>query len=111
MSLTDKQWRFLQDVAKLIQKAEELNIKLTGGELYRTSYQQEEYLRTGQSKTMKSKHLSRLAIDFNFFDQEGSLTYDKDYVQPLGDYWESLTEGNQWGGNWSNFKDVPHFQG
>lgn len=110
MSLSNKQWEFLKDVSKLIQKAEELGIKMTGGELYRTKYQQEYYLEKGMSKTRRSKHLSRLAIDFNFFDSEGNLTYDVDYVRPLGEFWESLREGNQAGMFWTNFKDVPHFQ-
>lgn len=110
MSLSDRQWIFLQDVSKLIQKAQELNIKMTGGELYRTMYQQKKYIKDGKSKTLKSKHLSRLAIDFNFFI-DGKLTYDKDAVQELGDYWESLRPTNQWGGNWKSFQDVPHFQG
>lgn len=41
----------------------------------------------GKSKTMKSNHLGRLAIDFNFFIN-GELTYDKEKLQPPGDFWE-----------------------
>lgn len=109
MGTSDKQWLFLQDVAKLIQHAESIGIKLTGGELYRTKEQQELYIKAGKSKTMKSKHLERLAIDFNFFI-DGKLTYAKEDVQPLGDYWESLRPENSWGGNWKSFQDTPHFQ-
>lgn len=111
MSLSDRQWLFLQDVAKLIQKAEELGIKLTGGELYRTVYQQRKHLADGKSKTMKSKHLSRLAIDLNFFIDKKLIYGYHPLIQELGDYWESLRETNQWGGNWTSFKDYPHFQG
>lgn len=113
-SLSDKQWLFLKDVAKLIIKAEQLGYKVTGGELYRTPEQQQIYVKSGRSKTMKSKHLSRLAIDLNFFikDENGrwKLTWSVDKIKPIGNYWESLNNNNVWGGNWSKFKDVPHFE-
>lgn len=109
MSLSNEQWEFLQDVALLILEAKRLNIKLTGGELYRTEYQQAKYVADGKSKTMRSNHLRRLAIDFNFFIN-GELTYDKDSLQKLGDYWERLNEKNRWGGNFTSFTDTPHFE-
>lgn len=108
MSLSDEQWEFLQDVALLILEAKRLGIKLTGGELYRTKYQQAKYLADGKSKTMNSKHLDRLAIDFNFF-VNGNLTYDVEDVKALGNFWESLSPKNEAGMFW-NWKDVPHFQ-
>lgn len=107
--MSDRQWQFLKDVSRLIVRAEELGIKMTGGELYRTKHQQEKYVADGLSQTMLSKHRDRLAIDFNFFI-DGELTYSKADIQLLGDYWESLTPGNEWGGNWESFVDVPHFQ-
>lgn len=108
MSLIEKQWQFLQDVAALINRAEYLGITLTGGELYRTKEQQELHVKAGRSKTMNSKHLERLAVDFNFF-VDGKLTYDHPKLADLGHFWESLHPGNQWGGFWQ-FKDTPHFQ-
>ena len=109
MSMVKKQWEFLKDIALLIEKAEELNITLTAGEAYRSEYQQKEYVRAGKSKTMDSQHLKRLAMDFNFFIN-GKLTYEKEDIQPLGDFWESLRTENSWGGNWESFKDTPHFE-
>jgi hypothetical protein len=109
MSLVSEQAAFLLDVCKLVQKATELGFVVTGGELARTTEQQEIYVKTGRSKTMNSIHLKRCAIDLNFF-KGGKLTYDRGVLQPLGDYWESLDPKNQWGGNWRTFKDVPHFQ-
>ena len=108
MSKSDEQWLFLQDVAKLIDYAKLNEIKLTGGELYRTQYQQAKYIKDGKSKTMKSKHLERLAIDFNFF-VNGRLTYDVEDVRILGEYWEILSEKNEAGMLWE-WKDTPHFQ-
>jgi len=109
MKTSEQQWYFLQDVSLLILEAKRLDIKLTGGELYRTNYQQARYVRDGKSHTMKSNHLKRLAIDFNFFI-DGELTYDKEKIQVLGDYWESLDALNRWGGNFESFTDVPHFE-
>jgi len=109
MSLVNEQWAFIKDIAKLIVKAEELGIVLTGGECYRPIEMQELYLKRGRTKTLKSNHLRRLAQDYNFFI-DGQLCYDIAKLKPLGDYWESLHEYNRWGGNWSTFKDVPHFE-
>lgn len=109
MSMVNEQAAFLLDVARLIQKATEMGWTVTGGELYRTAEQQEIYVKTGRSKTMNSNHLKRLAIDLNFF-KDGVLTYEKYLLQPIGNYWESLSPKNSWGGNWETFKDVPHFE-
>lgn len=121
MSLSDKQWIFLQNVGNLIMWAAKNGYKLTGGELYRTIDQQWLYYNgkkivdgelvdtTRKSKTMNSKHLKRLAIDLNIF-KNGVLTYKYEDIEPLGNYWESLNERNKWGGNFTNFKDCPHFQ-
>lgn len=109
MKLSDKQWIFLQDVAKLIIYAEQIGIKLTAGEIYRTMYQQRKYIIDGKSKTLKSKHLSRLAIDLNFF-VNGKITYDMKDIEVLGWYWESLRPTNKAGMFWK-WRDKPHFQG
>lgn len=109
MNTSDEQWKFLKDVAKLIQYADSIGIKLTGGELYRTQAQQNIYVSQGKSKTYKSNHLKRLAIDFNFFIN-GQLVYDHPNLELLGKYWESLSTNNRWGGNFNNFKDTPHFE-
>ncbi len=115
MAMVNEQHAFLQDVAKLLQKAEALGFIVSGGELFRTPDQQAIYLKAGRSKTMASKHLQRLAIDLNIFtkqpDGSPALTYDIPTLKPLGDFWEQLSPGkNSWGGNWSSFKDVPHFE-
>jgi hypothetical protein len=115
MSLSDKQQIFTENVGKLIDYAYENGIGLTFGEAYRTRAQQQIYVNQGKSKTMNSKHLRRLAVDFNFFI-DGNLTYDFEDVKCLGDYWESLHPSNRWGGDWNNneiadgFIDTPHFE-
>jgi len=109
MSLVAEQFAFLQDACKLIAFAVSKGFVVTGGELFRTSDQQAIYVKAGRSQTMKSNHLRRCAIDLNFF-LAGELVYDKGKLQELGDYWQSLSPKNSWGGNWNSFKDVPHFE-
>jgi len=114
MSLVREQALFLQHVAQLIAQAPGLGLTLTAGEMLRTPEQQALYLKTGRSKTMNSQHLKRLAVDLNFFETQADgslqLVYDTPAVRQLGAYWESLDPANRWGGNWSTFKDLPHFE-
>lgn len=115
MKLIYEQNAFLMDFAKLLEWCEIKGWMLTGGELWRTEEQQKIYFAMGKTKTMQSNHLRRLAIDLNFFMDDVWIT-DKAALQEIGDYWESLSPENQWGGNFpkwypgSDFIDCPHFQ-
>lgn len=109
MKLSDKQFEFVQDSAKLINFCVENDVKITFGEAHRTQFQQDEYLRTKKSKAKHSFHQDRLALDLNFFIQD-KLTYEKDDLQFIGDYWESLNPNNRWGGNFKSLIDTPHFE-
>lgn len=109
MALVSEQAAFLLDACKLVAYATEQGFVVTGGELARTAEQQGIYVKTGRSKTMDSYHLKRLAIDLNFF-KDGVLCYDIEALRPVGAYWESLSQQNRWGGNFSRFVDVPHFE-
>lgn len=121
MSLVQDQAEFLLDFCRLIQFATSKGFVVTAGELFRPVEMQEIYVRTGRSKTMRSKHLQRLAGDLNFFlpDSTGKLRYlcSVEELKELGKYWEELSPKNRWGGNfdkdWTkedNFKDAPHFE-
>lgn len=114
MSLNEQQNIFMQHVSALINKAHELDLVITAGELYRTPEQQKLYVQAGRSKTMNSQHLKRMAIDLNFFirkpDGGLNLVYEHEKIRLLGQFWESLDSANRWGGNWSSFKDTPHFE-
>lgn len=109
MSLVTEQAKFLRDVCKLLDFIDKQGLVVTGGELYRTTEQQQIYVKTGRSTTMNSNHLRRCAIDLNFF-KNGALTYDTALLTPVGTYWKSLDPKNEWGGFWKSFKDVPHFE-
>lgn len=106
MSLGEEQQLFTRDLVKLLSKAFELGYEVRMGEVLRPVEMQELYVKTGRSKTMNSQHLKKLAADLHFFKgNQGPL-----YPQELGDYWESLSKVNRWGGNWKSFKDQPHFE-
>lgn len=114
MNLLREQSIFLLHVSELIKKASELGFQTSGGELYRTPEQQALHIQNGRSMTMNSQHLKRLAVDLNFFKETAGgdlkLTYDLEDLRPLGQFWEGLDSANRWGGNWSSFKDAPHFE-
>lgn len=123
MRLSDNQIIFSLNVADLIYFANSLGIGLTFGEAYRTPSQQKLYYygyilkfkdevlelfkSKKKSKTLNSKHLKRLAVDFNFF-MDGKLIGDKDSLQVLGNFWCKLHSKNRWGGNWG--WDSGHFE-
>ena len=109
MSLIQEQQMFLLDVCELIKFATATGLVVTAGELWRPPEMQKIYVQTGRSKTMKSKHLDRLAVDLNFF-KAGKYIQSYNELVEVGKYWESLNPKNRWGGNFSSFKDLPHFE-
>ena len=111
------------NVGKLIIFAYENGYELTGGELWRTKSQQYLYFEgfkivklgyalkffktKSRSKTMFSKHLSKLAVDLNLF-KDGVLLKEKEDFKLLAEYWKSLNERNTCGYFWG--WDFGHFQ-
>jgi D-alanyl-D-alanine carboxypeptidase len=91
---------------------------LTYGEAARTVEQQRLHFNAGRSMTMNSKHIERLAIDFNVFKNGKLCTAEE--IKPMGDYWRTLDPANVWGGDWNSgimggsgkrkLVDGPHFQ-
>jgi len=110
-SLIPEQAAFLLDFGKLIIYCTEvMGLTVTSGELLRPVEMQQIYVKTGRSKTMASNHLRKLAGDLNFFDKNGKYICTVEALKDAGKYWESLNPKNRWGGNFKNFKDVPHFE-
>jgi peptidoglycan L-alanyl-D-glutamate endopeptidase CwlK len=105
MNLGQEQQLFSRDLCTLMQKAFELGYEIRMGEVERPLEMQELYIKTGKSKTMDSMHLKKCAADLHF-TKNGELCYP----QELGDFWETLSPINSWGGNWKSFKDSPHFE-
>lgn len=117
MSLREKQSLFLFNIHLLIEWAYKNGFELTFGEAYRTQEQQEIHVAAGRSKTLNSRHLQRLAVDFNIFI-DGNLINDPVKIKPLGDFWASLHTDNVWGNDWNRdgnilderFSDPYHFE-
>jgi len=109
MSLRKQQSYFAQDVAKLFNWLMENGYEWTFGEARRPLELQRIYVDRGSSWTLNSYHISSLAVDLNIFRDNIYLTAKKD-LQVVGNYWESLSEYNSWGGNWRTKVDTPHFE-
>jgi hypothetical protein len=105
MTLLEKQHTFSLNVAKLILWAYEKGYKITLGEAERPEQLQALYVKSGKSKTMKSGHLKRLAIDLNLFS-EGKYKTDMQAHEPLHEYWESLHPDNAKAISW----DANHYE-
>lgn len=117
MTLSDKQKIFTKNIGLLIAHAFANGYDLTFGEVYRTLEQQKIYFDTGRSKTMDSRHIQRLAVDFNLF-VNGELKNKPVDFFALGEYWLTLHPDNVWGGDWNRnhsltdekFPDPYHFE-
>ena len=106
MTRSDHQWAFLKDLAELVWFAGEcMGWKLTGGELWRVPGSD----RAKMNPT--SQHPKRLAIDLNLFkpNADGRMVYVRATAQhkELGEFWESLSPFNRWGGR---FRDGNHYE-
>ena len=102
--LSDKQKEFTKDTALLIIHAYNHGYDLTFGEAWRPSWvaQVYNYFKKGSKKSL---HIERLAVDFNLF-KDGDWLKETEDFRFLGEYWESIREGNCWGGR---FGDGNHF--
>lgn len=105
--LVMQQAQFLIDACDLVKLATSRGLLVTAGELYRTAYQQAEYLRLGLSQTLDSRHGDRLAIDINVF--QGGALASRDVLARLGADWCSMSPANRWGGNFTKY-DGNHFE-
>lgn len=99
MTKREKQTDFFRMVALLIVRSHELSTPLCPLEWMRSESKQALLVARGASKTMDSKHLQGLAMDFCFIadlKDDGKLNYSPEKYRALGEYWESL--GGRWGG-------------
>lgn len=111
MGLVKEQWLFLQDVASLIEFVKTAKEMMSGGELWRPDWVEDEYRKQGLSKTKaRNPHGMKLAIDLHFFDSNGKLMDNYDFILPFADYWKSLSPKNIWGGDWKDPHDPCHFE-
>jgi len=94
-------------IGKLIAWGYARGYELTFGHAWRDEETQRRMVERGLSRTMDSKHLSRLAVDFNLFIDGEYIDTWQQYA-PLGKHWESM--GGIWGGRWETLRDANHFE-
>jgi len=114
LNLSDKQFLFAKDIILLEMWMISQGYKYTYGHAWRSDEEQTRLFEKGLSNIKgRGPHGNRLARDYNFFiDDNEELTYDKEKIQPIGDFWESLNPKNKWGGSYNirgNW-DTPHFE-
>lgn len=108
--LSEQQFEFSRNIAKLIEYIYSQGNKCTLGEAFRTPEQAEIYAKKGIG-IKNSLHCQRLAIDLNLFDPQGKYCPDSPSYEPFGKYWESLHPLNRWGGNFKHPNvDGNHFE-
>jgi hypothetical protein len=109
MKLSELQFVFSRNIARLIDYIYASDYTCTVGEFYRTPEQAEIYAKNGKG-IRDSQHCKKLAADLNIFSLEGKyLTESEDYQQ-FGKYWKSLNVRNRWGGDFSTRSDGNHFE-
>lgn len=102
------------DLVKVVKLAiSRSSFDFTVGEGLRTMETQKKYVAEGKSKTLNSRHLTGHAVDL-WPLVNGSVTWDWKYYHPLADLMKQAAKDLgvplEWGGDWTSFKDGPHFQ-
>jgi peptidoglycan L-alanyl-D-glutamate endopeptidase CwlK len=79
----------------------------------RSVARQRELFAQGKSKTLNSRHITGHAVDLVAMVL-GNVTWEWDYYRQIASAMkEAAKELNvdmEWGGDWTDFKDGPHFQ-
>ncbi|ELM3740620.1 M15 family metallopeptidase [Yersinia ruckeri] len=102
------------DLVKVVRRALELtpiDFKVIEGR--RTLERQHELVKAGASQTLNSRHLTGHAVDIVPLPN-GKVSWEWKYFYPMVDAMKQaaaeLGIAVEWGGNWTTFKDGPHFQ-
>lgn len=108
------------DLRRLVLRAHEFcSLHFMVVEGLRTLAKQREYFAAGKSKTMRSRHLTGHAVDLAPMldvDNDGDLDLSwrpRDFypiAQAMKYAANELKIPIEWGGDWTSFVDMPHFQ-
>jgi peptidoglycan L-alanyl-D-glutamate endopeptidase CwlK len=112
MRLRAKQAKFWLKVAQVMLKAAEWRTPIVILDWDRTAEEQMRLVERGASKTLNSKHISGLAVDFAFLDDiedDGTINWDNEKYRPLGEYAESI--GLTWGGRFGDKPETTKIEG
>lgn len=102
------------DLVKVVERAIEITeIDFAVLEGVRSKTRQEQLVKAGASQTMKSRHLTGHAVDLGAY-VAGSVRWDWPLYHKLAvAVKQAATELQipiEWGGDWTTFKDGPHWQ-
>ena len=103
------------DLVRVVKRAVEITtIDFSVGEGLRSITRQKELYAKGSTTTMNSRHLTGHAVDLFALDESGVVTWDWKYYHSLSDAVKQAAKDVgvtiEWGGDWSKFKDGPHYQ-
>lgn len=107
MTLGAHQRAFMHDVGRLLMWIYEQGLSVSGGDLFRDARVHGEYGKKESYSHPYSNHKLKLAIDLNLFDEDGRYQSSTEAHRKIGEYWESLSPFNRWGGR---FKDGNHYE-
>ena len=102
------------DLVKVVRRALELTeVDFVVVEGIRTLEKQRQYVESGASKTMNSRHLTGHAVDLiawvGMTVNWDLINYEK-IAAAMKEAGMELGIPVEWGGDWKGFKDGPHFQ-
>ncbi len=103
-----------QDLVKVVERTIEITeIDFVVLEGVRSKTRQEQLVKAGASQTMRSRHLTGHAVDLGAY-VAGSVRWDWPLYHKLAVAVKQAAAELQipieWGGDWTTFKDGPHFQ-
>lgn len=102
------------DLAKVVERAIEITeVDFAVLEGVRSKTRQEQLVKAGASQTMRSRHLTGHAVDLGAY-VAGSVRWDWPLYHKLAVAVKQAAAELQipieWGGDWTTFKDGPHWQ-
>lgn len=102
------------DLVSVVKRALEISeLDFTVLEGVRSVARQEQLVKAGASKTMRSRHLTGHAVDLGAY-VAGQVRWDWSLYDKIATAMKAaaqeLNVPIEWGGDWTTFKDGPHFQ-
>lgn len=102
------------DLRKVVERAIKITeVDFTVLEGRRTLDRQRKLVAAGASKTLRSRHLTGHAVDLGAY-VDGSVRWDWPLYHKIAAAMKMAAIQThvtiQWGGDWSSFKDGPHYQ-